>query len=123
MAHAIDTPPPPQSVAMPKDWPRFFRAYSSVTMIRHPVAPTGCPSPMPEPLTDDDEELLAGIDDGPLGDQLDWHRQLTSLAVAERQELVDLERLAGDAPVIELPLLDVDIHDVPGLVGLAERLV
>nr|MCH9835518.1 hypothetical protein [bacterium] len=79
--------------------------------------------PMPEPLTDDDEALLAGIDTGPLGDQLEWHRELTSLANAERQELVDLKRLAGEAPVIELPLLNVDIHDVPGLVGLAERLV
>ena len=37
--------------------------------------------PMPEPLTDDDEDLLAGIDDGPLGDQLEWHRELTSLAL------------------------------------------
>ncbi len=79
--------------------------------------------PMPEPLTDGDEALLAGIDTGPLGDQLEWHRELTSLANAERQELVDLKRLAGEAPVIELPLLNVDIHDVPGLVGLAERLV
>ncbi len=79
--------------------------------------------PMPEPITDDDEELLAGISEGPLADQLEWHRELTKLAHAERLELVELERLAGDAPIIELPLLDVDIHDVPGLIGLAERLV
>ena len=79
--------------------------------------------PMPEPLTDEDEDLLSTIHDGPLGDQLAWHRELTALAHAERLELVELERLAGDAPIIELPLLDVDIHDVPGLVGLASRLV
>jgi hypothetical protein len=31
--------------------------------------------------------------------------------------------LAGDVPIIELPLLEVDIHDVPGLVDLSTRLV
>ena len=42
---------------------------------------------------------------------------------AERAELVDLELLAGDTPVVELPLLDVDIHDIPGLINLSKRLV
>ena len=79
--------------------------------------------PLPEPLTDADEELLGQLEPGPLAEQVEWHHQLTSLALAERKELIDVERLAGDAPVIELPLLDVDIHDVPGLVGLADRLV
>jgi anion-transporting ArsA/GET3 family ATPase len=79
--------------------------------------------PMPEPLTDDDAQLLAELDDGPLADHVDWHTELTNLAVAERSELVDLEALAGDAPIIELPLLDVDIHDVPGLIDLSARLV
>ena len=79
--------------------------------------------PMPVELSDDDEELLRDLDDGPLADQLGWHRELTKLAVAERNELVTLEKLAGDAPVIELPLLDADIHDVPGLIDLAARLV
>jgi hypothetical protein len=51
-----------------------------------------------------------------------WHRELSSLATAERRELVEVERLAADAPVVELPLLAVDIHDVPGLVDLAARL-
>ncbi len=79
--------------------------------------------PMPEPLTDDDAQLLAELGDGPLADHVAWHTELTNLAVAERSELVDLEALAGDAPVIELPLLDVDIHDVPGLIDLSTRLV
>lgn len=79
--------------------------------------------PLPTELSDDDVDLLSDIGDGPLADQLDWHRELTLLATAERNELVTLEKLAGEAPVIELPLLEVDIHDVPGLVDLAARLV
>lgn len=79
--------------------------------------------PMPEPLTDEDALLLADLDDGPLADHVAWHAELTHLAVAERAELVELEVLAGDAPIIELPLLEVDIHDVPGLIDLSARLV
>ena len=79
--------------------------------------------PQPLELSDADEELLADLGDGPLAEQLAWHRELLSLASAERHEIVSLENLAGSAPVIELPLLDVDIHDVPGLVDLASRLV
>ena len=40
-AHAIETPPPPHSVARPRVLPRFFMAYRSVTMMRQPVDPTG----------------------------------------------------------------------------------
>ncbi len=79
--------------------------------------------PMPTELSDDDVELLADLDDGPLADQLEWHHELTRLATAERSELVAIGKLAGDAPMIELPLLDVDIHDVPGLIDLSARLV
>lgn len=79
--------------------------------------------PMPLELSDDDLELLGDLEDGPLADQLDWHRELTKLAVAERNELTTLEKLAASAPVVELPLLEVDIHDVPGLVDLSARLV
>lgn len=79
--------------------------------------------PLPIEIEADDAALLADLDDGPLADQLEWHHELTRLASAERSELITLEKLAGDAPVIELPLLDVDIHDVPGLVDLSARLV
>jgi anion-transporting ArsA/GET3 family ATPase len=79
--------------------------------------------PLPIELSEDDEALLVDLDDGPLVEQLAWHRELLGLARAERHEIASLEALAGVAPIIELPLLDVDIHDVPGLVGLAERLV
>jgi anion-transporting ArsA/GET3 family ATPase len=79
--------------------------------------------PLPEPLTATDRTALADLDAGPLADQVDWHEELTTLAEAEREELVELRELAGDVPFVELPLLDVDIHDVPGLAGLAERLL
>ena len=34
-----------------------------------------------------------------------------------------LADLAEDVVVVELPLMSVDVHDVAGLVGLADRLV
>jgi anion-transporting ArsA/GET3 family ATPase len=79
--------------------------------------------PAPEPLSSDDKQLLADIGEGPLADHVAWHRVLSDLAAAERAELIDLEALAGDTPVVELPLLDVDIHDIPGLIDLSKRLV
>jgi anion-transporting ArsA/GET3 family ATPase len=78
--------------------------------------------PLPEALTAEDAALLADLDDGPLAEQVAWHNELTTLATAERAELVSLEALAGDAPIVELPLLDHDIHDVPGLIDLSARL-
>lgn len=79
--------------------------------------------PLPEPLTDEVEAELADLGDGPLVDHLEWHHELSRLALAERAQIAELDRLSGDAALIELPLLDVDIHDIPGLVGLSSRLV
>jgi anion-transporting ArsA/GET3 family ATPase len=79
--------------------------------------------PMPDPLTPVDRAALADIGDGPLADHLSWHDELTDLAVAEREELAVLADLAEDVSVVELPLLAVDVHDVAGLVGLADQLV
>ncbi len=78
--------------------------------------------PMPEPLTAADRVALDGLDDGPLADQVAWHDELTELATAEREEIAGLADLAEDVIVVELPLLAVDVHDVDGLVGLADRL-
>jgi anion-transporting ArsA/GET3 family ATPase len=78
--------------------------------------------PMPEPLTAADRAALDGLDDGPLADQVAWHDELTELATAEREEIAGLADLAEDVIVVELPLLAVDVHDVDGLVGLADRL-
>lgn len=79
--------------------------------------------PLPIEFSDEVRAELDGLDDGPLREHVEWHRELSGLALAERAQIAALHRLAGDAPVIELPLLDADIHDVPGLIGLAERLV
>jgi len=79
--------------------------------------------PMPEQLTAADRATLDGLDDGPLAEQLAWHDELTELATAERDEIAGLADLAEDVVVVELPLLAVDVHDVEGLVGLADRLV
>jgi len=78
--------------------------------------------PLPEPLTAKDRAALADVDTGALVDHLRWHDELTELAEAEREEITALADLAEDVVVVELPLLPVDVHDVDGLVGLAERL-
>ena len=79
--------------------------------------------PMPERFTPADRAALADLDDGLLADQVDWHDELTELATAERKEIAGLADLAEDVVVVELALLAVDVHDVDGLLGLAERLV
>lgn len=79
--------------------------------------------PMPEQFTPADRAALADLDDGLLADQVDWHDELTELATAERKEIAGLADLAEDVVVVELALLAVDVHDVDGLLGLAERLV
>ncbi len=79
--------------------------------------------PLPEPLSEADRAALDDLDPGPLADHVEFHRALTELAEAERDELRALRKLAVDAPFVELPLLDVDIHDVEGLGGLSERLL
>lgn len=79
--------------------------------------------PMPVPLAPADRAALADIGDGPLADHIAWHDELSDLATAERAEVAVLADLAEDVVVVELPLLSVDVHDVDGLIGLANRLV
>ncbi|HSM64875.1 MAG TPA: ArsA-related P-loop ATPase [Ilumatobacteraceae bacterium] len=78
--------------------------------------------PMPEQLAPADRAALADLDDGPLADHVAWHDELTALATAERNELAALADLAEDVAVVELALMPVDVHDVDGLVGLADQL-
>ena len=78
--------------------------------------------PVPEPIPVADRAELEGLDQGPLLDHVAWHDELTALALAEREELAALADLAEDVPVIELPLMPVDVHDVEGLADLAARL-
>jgi anion-transporting ArsA/GET3 family ATPase len=79
--------------------------------------------PMPEPLKARDRAVFEDLDDGPLADHVAWHDELLELATTEREELAALADLAEDVPVVELPLLAVDVHDVQGLVDLADLLV
>jgi anion-transporting ArsA/GET3 family ATPase len=82
--------------------------------------------PTPEPfeaLSAAEAAMLADIDDGPLADHVRWHRTMTVLAASERQELDVLRSVAAGVPLVELPLLDVDVHDVAGLAVLAGLLV
>jgi anion-transporting ArsA/GET3 family ATPase len=76
--------------------------------------------PLPAELVSDS---LDDLEPGPLADQIAWYHDLRGLALAERHELAALVELAGDAPVVELALRDVDVHDVDGLTGLAADLV
>ncbi len=76
--------------------------------------------PLPAELATDS---LDDLEPGPLADQVAWYHDLRGLALAERHELAALVELAGDAPVVELALRDVDVHDVDGLTGLAADLV
>ena len=82
--------------------------------------------PMPESLDSlsaGEVAALESLDEGPLADHVSWHRQLTTLAVAERQELDQVAEASGGVAFVELPLLDVDVHDVGGLTILADLLV
>jgi anion-transporting ArsA/GET3 family ATPase len=79
---------------------------------------------MIHPLPDELNDLnLGDLPDGPLADHVAFHTELRRLALAEREEMMPLVALAGDATVVEVPLLDVDVHDVDGLTHLAEMLV
>ena len=74
--------------------------------------------PMPPPLV--------GLDDvppGPLADQIEYHRELTALAQSERTEMTELLHLANGVAVAEVPLLEIDVHDVDGLRRLAALII
>jgi anion-transporting ArsA/GET3 family ATPase len=74
--------------------------------------------PVPDPLPPD---VPAASDvDGPLADHLAWHAELTGLALAERAELDGFAPQADH--VVELPLLDEDVHDLESLARLARIL-
>ena len=79
--------------------------------------------PLPDPLTLC-EELGEDINavSGDLGEQLAYHRELRSLALAERTEIETLTAVAGNAVIIEIPLLDHDVHDIAALREVGERL-
>jgi anion-transporting ArsA/GET3 family ATPase len=59
---------------------------------------------------------------GPLADQFELYSELTALADDERREMTTLRHVAGDVPVLEVPVLD-DVQDLPGLARLSEHLL
>jgi anion-transporting ArsA/GET3 family ATPase len=75
--------------------------------------------PTPTPLA---SARPTGLANGPLADQFELHAELTRLALDEAREMGTLRALLGDAPVIEVPLLD-DVQDLAGLAALGEHLV
>jgi anion-transporting ArsA/GET3 family ATPase len=82
--------------------------------------------PVPESFESLSVEEAAALDelgDGPLHDHVVWHRRLAALAVSERDQLDALRRIGGSVPLVELPVLDVDINDVEGLSVLAGLLM
>jgi anion-transporting ArsA/GET3 family ATPase len=74
--------------------------------------------PLPDPL-----EGLEDLDDGPLADHVAFHGALRALALSERTEMEPLTTIANGMPMVEIPLLEVDVHDLEGLARLAEMLV
>lgn len=76
--------------------------------------------PLPRAL--DGLDGLDGLEPGPLADQVAYHRELSQLARSEREEMEGLIRLASGVAVAELPLLEIDVHDVASLTKLAALL-
>ena len=74
--------------------------------------------PLPPSFVD-----MPEVDEGPLADHIAYHRDLFALATSERDQMVALIAVADGAPVTEVPLLEVDVHDLDGLGRLAELLV
>ncbi len=73
--------------------------------------------PLPPPV-----EAFFDLEPGPLAEHLAYHADLFALATSERHEMAELMALAKGAAEAELPLLEVDIHDVAGLTRLADML-
>ena len=71
----------------------------------------------PTPVALDDVPPLS---DGPLADQIAWHRDLTALAAAESVEIASLT--AAGVPLVRVPVLD-EIADLAALGALGQRLV
>jgi anion-transporting ArsA/GET3 family ATPase len=69
---------------------------------------------------------LTGLDDlsaGPLADHVAFHNDLRALALSEREEMQRLIELAVNVAVVEVPLLETDVHDVDSLTQLADLIV
>ena len=77
--------------------------------------------PMPPSL--DGWPELADLPEGPLAEHVAYHRDLLALATSEREEMSGLINVVSDVEVTEVPLLEVDVHDIEGLTRLAALLI
>lgn len=78
--------------------------------------------PLPPELPDDG--TLEPPFSAALQDQVDWHRDLRTLALDEREVIGEVvSSLDDDVAVIELALRDRDISNLDGLAGFADELV
>jgi anion-transporting ArsA/GET3 family ATPase len=68
-----------------------------------------------------DGPLPADVPPGPLADLIDMYRELVALHADEEREMATLRTLAGDLPVVEVPLMD-DVQDLAGLTALGHIL-
>lgn len=83
---------------------------------RHAATVVNLVHPTPEPLGTD---ALDDLPDGPLADQVAWHRELASLAAAETAEIGTL--VNRGVPLVRVPVLD-EIADLAGLAALGTLL-
>ncbi len=60
---------------------------------------------------------------GPLTELFDLHHQMSMLAADEAAEIGTLRELGGGVPIIEVPMLDDDIHDLAGLAVLGRMVL
>ncbi len=74
--------------------------------------------PVPQPLSGALAE--AELEPGPLADQVAFHQELATIAVAERTEIDAVRARVPGAELVEIPLLADDVHDVAGLGLIAE---
>ena len=79
----------------------------------HPAAPRGNPA-------SDLEQLLG--DHALAGKVLRTYEEQRRLAAQDRKNLADLRRRLGRKPMIEVPHLDDDVHDLAGLRRMDEYL-
>jgi anion-transporting ArsA/GET3 family ATPase len=68
-----------------------------------------------------DGPLPADVPPGPLADLIEMYRELVALHADEEREMATLRTLAGDLPVVEVPLMD-DVQDLTGLTALGQIL-
>lgn len=88
-----------------------FQLSAVVVNLVHPLPPELSPA------------VAQGAADGPLGEQIAYHHELRTLALAERAEIEGLATATSDDVVlVQVPMLDHDVHDVQALTEVGNLL-